>query len=636
MRRVALVALLAVLVPLMPRAADERLLEALRGNDHAVVKTLLQSGGDPDVRDSSGASALMYATLYASSEEMRLLLDHRADVNATNAAGATALMWAAHDAEKVTILIEHGAAVNARTRTDATPLIVAVRVGNAAAMRILIARGADIKTDNAALIAEAHTQGSPEVEQVLREAGVETREPAQLTAILSAGQGQNMVNVGFTERMLARGAALPKGDIRNRTFSAPLIGYAAATYGLPLARTILEKGADPNRKGTRGITPLMMAASAAEPDPSLVQLLIDQGADIGARDDSGRTALDWALLQGDTAAAQVLRKAGAVALAPPPTPPLPAPAPRTPRAAVEVALARLQPAGPRFLQGGNCISCHHQTLPSIAVALARARGATVDTQLARHPDQATLSLWGPLRDELLLGRASGIAIGGFVGTVAYALLGLAEEKTPSDLLTDALTLDLAAQQRPDGSWNVGDIRPPLFDTSAIHYTALAIRGLDAYMPAGRHVEAMARIARGRQFLEQATARHTQDEAFKLLGLVWSKGSTEEISRQRDRVLELQRADGGWGQRPTMSPDAYQTGQVLYALYASGVPATSGAYQKGVRFLLRSQLQDGTWFMQSRAFAFQPYFETGFPHGTNQFISAAATSWAAIALTYAMF
>jgi hypothetical protein len=230
---------------------------------------------------------------------------------------------------------------------------------------------------------------------------------------------------------------------------------------------------------------------------------------------------------------------------------------------------------------------------------------------------------------------SGIAIGGFVGTAGYALFGFAEEKTPSNLLTDALTLDLAAQQRPDGSWNVGDIRPPLFDTSAIHYTALAMRGLDVYMPAGRHVEKMARIARGRQFLGQATARHTQDEAFKLLGLVWSNASTTAISRQRDRVLELQRADGGWGQRPTMGPDAYQTGQVLYALHTSGVPASSGAYQKGVQFLLRNQLEDGTWFVQSRAFAFQLYFETGFPHGTNQFISAAATSWAAMALAYAM-
>ncbi len=144
-----------------------------------------------------------------------------------------------------------------------------------------------------------------------------------------------------------------------------------------------------------------------------------------------------------------------------------------------------------------------------------------------------------------------------------------------------------------------------------------------------------RIARGQQFLQTARSRHTQDEAFKLLGLVWSKAPQSEIAKQRAVLLSLQRADGGWGQRPTMQPDAYQTGQVLYALHASGVATTTRAYQQGVKYLLRTQLEDGSWFMQSRAFAFQPYFETGFPHGTNQFISAAATSWAAIALAYAM-
>jgi N-acyl-D-amino-acid deacylase len=194
---------------------------------------------------------------------------------------------------------------------------------------------------------------------------------------------------------------------------------------------------------------------------------------------------------------------------------------------------------------------------------------------------------------------------------------------------------LASQQQADGSWNVGDIRPPLFDTSAIHYTALAVGGLAAYMPPGLRAEADARIARGRAYLDAATPRHTQDEAFKLLGLVWSHAPPAAIEGQRDRLLALQRAGGGWGQRPTMAPDAYQTGQVLYALHASGTAATSPVYQKGVRFLLETQLEDGSWFMRSRAFAFQAYFETGFPHGTNQFISAAATSWAAIALAYAM-
>jgi hypothetical protein len=203
--------------------------------------------------------------------------------------------------------------------------------------------------------------------------------------------------------------------------------------------------------------------------------------------------------------------------------------------------------------------------------------------------------------------------------------GFAEEHMPSNLLTDALTLTLASQQGPDGSWNVGDIRPPLFDASAIHYTALAIRGLRDYMPPGRRAEGKARITRARQCLTRAVPRHAQDEAFALLGLVWAQASDAEVSRHPRRLLALQREHGGWDQRPTMHSDAYQTGQALYALHASGMAATDPVYRKGAQYLLRTQLEDGTWFTQSRAFAFQVYFETGFPHGTNQFISAAATA-----------
>ena len=59
------------------------------------------------------------------------------------------------------------------------------------------------------------------------------------------------------------------------------------------------------------------------------------------------------------------------------------------------------------------------------------------------------------------------------------------------------------------------------------------------------------------------------------------------------------------------------------------------YKKAVAFLLETQLEDGTWFVRARGFGFQPYFDTGFPHGPNQFISAAATSWAAMAIAYTL-
>jgi hypothetical protein len=85
----------------------------------------------------------------------------------------------------------------------------------------------------------------------------------------------------------------------------------------------------------------------------------------------------------------------------------------------------------------------------------------------------------------------------------------------------------------------------------------------------------------------------------------------------------------------MGPDAYASGQALYALQTSGMASSNPAYRKGVEYLLRTQREDGTWYVHSRAVAFQPYIDSGFPHGPDQFISAAATSWAVIALAYAL-
>ena len=85
----------------------------------------------------------------------------------------------------------------------------------------------------------------------------------------------------------------------------------------------------------------------------------------------------------------------------------------------------------------------------------------------------------------------------------------------------------------------------------------------------------------------------------------------------------------------MTSDAYATGQALVALAESGAVRTSdAAYTRGVQFLLTTQFADGSWFVKSRAIPFQPYFESGFPYGHDQFISAAGTNWATMALAVA--
>ncbi|HET8675890.1 MAG TPA: hypothetical protein VFO63_08900 [Blastocatellia bacterium] len=51
-------------------------------------------------------------------------------------------------------------------------------------------------------------------------------------------------------------------------------------------------------------------------------------------------------------------------------------------------------------------------------------------------------------------------------------------------------------------------------------------------------------------------------------------------------------------------------------------------------MLKTQREDGSWLVQTRAIPLQRYFESSFPHGKNQWISAAATSWATMALAFA--
>jgi N-acyl-D-amino-acid deacylase len=82
----------------------------------------------------------------------------------------------------------------------------------------------------------------------------------------------------------------------------------------------------------------------------------------------------------------------------------------------------------------------------------------------------------------------------------------------------------------------------------------------------------------------------------------------------------------------MESDAYATGQALAALRESGVVDPGDqAVGRGVAYLLRTQLEDGSWLVKSRAVPIQAYFESGFPHGADQWISAAATAWAVRAL-----
>jgi hypothetical protein len=128
----------------------------------------------------------------------------------------------------------------------------------------------------------------------------------------------------------------------------------------------------------------------------------------------------------------------------------------------------------------------------------------------------------------------------------------------------------------------------------------------------------------------------EEQIYKLLGLVWAGASRADVQDLAVKLINNQQPDGGWAQLPHLSSDAYATAQALYALmHGAGLDRDHSAVRAGLAFLLEHQLDDGTWHVRRRAYPFQPPMESGFPHGADSWISAAASSWAVMALSYAV-
>jgi squalene cyclase len=263
----------------------------------------------------------------------------------------------------------------------------------------------------------------------------------------------------------------------------------------------------------------------------------------------------------------------------------------------------------------------------MTIVKARKHGIEVDNQIAQKQLKNVASYIENWRERAL----QGMGIPGESNSINYTLLGMAAENYPPDLATDAMARFLKGQQSPDGSWRRVAHRPPL-GSSEFQITATSMRALQVYGPKPQRPEFEKAVQKAAEWLKQTAPQTTEDRTFHLLGLAWAGPNDEATQIAARQLLAQQRPDGGWGQLANMPSDAYATGQALVALNeAAGIKASDPVYQRGAQFLLRTQLEDGSWHVKSRAIPFQPYFESGFPHGRDQWISAAATNWAAMAL-----
>jgi len=218
-----------------------------------------------------------------------------------------------------------------------------------------------------------------------------------------------------------------------------------------------------------------------------------------------------------------------------------------------------------------------------------------------------------------------------VQTKGYELLGFASAELPADKTTDSWVHHLAAIQGPGGQWYNNLPRPPL-QTGDIGATALAVHALQRYPLPGRQVEFAKQVNSARQWLWTAKPQNNDSRIYQLLGLAWAGESPRNLQSLAKALIAEQHSDGGWSQTPGLNSDAYATGQAVYALrIAGGLDNSHPVVGRGVRFLLQTQLEDGTWHVRRRAFPFQPTMNSGFPHGRDSWISAAGTSWAVMAL-----
>ena len=297
------------------------------------------------------------------------------------------------------------------------------------------------------------------------------------------------------------------------------------------------------------------------------------------------------------------------------------------RAAVKKALPLIEKSAGEYVRQKQCFSCHHQALPMLAMVTARKRGFEIDEKELAGQVKFTAESLGRSREAYREGRGQG----GQATTAGYGLWALELGGRKGDETTSAVVEYLVGWQKELGHYRPQTKRPPS-EGSEFTPTYVALRGMRSFGGAEQKERIAERMETIRRWVQETPGRDTEDRVFRLWALRLAGVEGEKLEAAKQELVETQRDDGGWAQTEEMESDAYATGSALFVLQeAGGVAVSDPVYQRGMAYLVRSQQTDGSWLVKTRSRPVQTYFESGFPHGKDQFISMMATSWATAAL-----
>ncbi|WP_163835263.1 ankyrin repeat domain-containing protein [Spartinivicinus ruber] len=278
-------------------------------NGHAQILDLLLTNDERSVerRDQAGNTALMLAAAHGKNQAIKVLLQHRANIDSTDnlSRSTTPLMLAAENGHNkaVQLLLKYKASTERLNPNGNTPLMLASGAGHPEIVNSLLKAGAHIESyvqpQGYTPLMKAAAKGEVAIVALLLSQGanIDAKAWDERTALMQAAKH----NHGEVVRLLAENKAdLEDEDDEKNT----ALMIAAEANALDAAKTLLEAGVKPNHFGMRKTWhPLTLAAK--EGHLEMVKLLLEKGADIKAHSNF-HTAEYYARKYGHSAVAEFL------------------------------------------------------------------------------------------------------------------------------------------------------------------------------------------------------------------------------------------------------------------------------------------------------------------------------------------